>query len=136
MKPLLDVQIAAQATLMSRSIEAMLINPRIWERIDNLSTPEPNSGCVVWLGHVDKDGYAKMTGPRFHYKRVAVSVSRIILSRKLGYLPNKALHKCDVSCCIAEDHLYDGDDKQNVADAIARGRLNTVRNLQGRFTCS
>lgn len=121
-------------SFMDRSIEAMLDDPRVWNRIESYSTPEPNSGCVLWLGVVDKDGYAKMTGPRFHYKRMPVSVSKLVLAKKLGKLPNMALHKCDVRCCISENHLYDGTSKQNVNDMYNRGRRAIVRDEYGKIT--
>lgn len=124
-------------SMMADSIVKMLPDQRVWDRIDKHSMPEPNSGCVLWIGHVDKDGYAKMTGPRFKYKRVAVSVSRVVLSRKLDRLAEGlALHTCDVSCCIAESHLYEGSHRQNVADAVARNRINASRDNYGRFACN
>jgi hypothetical protein len=122
-------------TLMARSIEKMLTDPRVWERIEKHSMPEPNTGCVLWIGHVDKDGYAKMTGPRFHYKRVAVTVSKLVLSKKLGFVCDEpALHKCDVSCCVAEEHLYNGSYAQNYADMIDRGRRVIARDNFGKYT--
>jgi DNA invertase Pin-like site-specific DNA recombinase len=33
-------------------------------------------------------------------------------------------HKCDYPPCIRPDHLFIGTQKDNIADAIAKGRLN------------
>jgi len=121
-------------SMMTQSIERMLPDSKVWERVDKHSIPEPNSGCSLWLGHVDKDGYAKMTGPRFHYKRVAVTVARLVLSRKLGFVCEEpALHTCDVSCCVNEHHLYAGSYSQNYADMINRERRVIERDVYGKY---
>lgn len=72
-------------------------------------------------GWLRPDGYGMMwLGKR----KVRVHIHA--LEQKLGrpLLPGmKALHTCDVRNCIEEEHLYEGTDKQNVADCIARGRF-------------
>jgi len=30
------------------------------ERFEEKSIPEPNSGCHLWMGAVDKDGYGQL----------------------------------------------------------------------------
>jgi hypothetical protein len=30
------------------------------ERFEERSIPEPNSGCHLWMGAVDKDGYGQL----------------------------------------------------------------------------
>ena len=124
-----------QPSFMNVSIIAMLDNPRTWERVEALSMPEPNFGCILWLGVIDKDGYAKMNGPRLKGRRMPVSVSKLVLARKLGHAPNGfACHTCDVNCCINEHHLYDGTPAQNVADMYNRGRRVIVRDQYGKIT--
>lgn len=121
-------------SLHRRSIEKMLDDQRVWDRVEKFSMPEPNSGCVFWLGNTDKDGYGKMTGPRFNIKRVAVTVSRLVLARKLGRVPeNPALHTCDVSCCIAENHLYEGTYKENYRDMVNRKRRKINKDERGKY---
>lgn len=122
---------------MENSIIKMLDDPRVWERVERLSIPEPNSGCALWEGHLDKDGYPKMSGPRDNYKRSSVTVSKLVLAKKLGRVPTKsALHTCDVRCCVAENHLYEGTNRQNVHDMYRRGRRIIVRDEYGKITRS
>lgn len=82
--------------------------------------PEPNSGCWLWLGSTDKLGYGK------------VSVQGHFLAHRLAYAETHGdipegllvLHKCDVPSCVNPDHLYIGDDQDNMNDMAARGRGN------------
>ena len=47
------------------------------DTIFNLSIPEPNSGCWLWLGCVDKDGYSKARSTTGHKLSFGVSKSVI-----------------------------------------------------------
>lgn len=113
---------------MNKSNEAiMTASARKWKYIEAMSVPEPNSGCVLWLGAVNHRGYAVI-----NCDQIPVKVSRMVLAKKLGRLPYRALHTCDVKCCIAEDHLYEGTDKDNTRDALNRGQFK--RGDNGQFT--
>jgi hypothetical protein len=51
-------------------------------------------------------------------------VNRVALEQKLGrpLLPGmQALHTCDNPPCRNPEHLYEGTQKQNIADVLARG---------------
>jgi hypothetical protein len=44
-----------------------------WVRFDTKWVPEPNTGCWLWIGHVDKDEYGQLhvrpsPGRNFMYK--------------------------------------------------------------------
>jgi len=39
----------------------------------------------------------------------------------------QANHTCDRTLCVAEDHVYEGTQQQNVDDMFARGRANKAR---------
>lgn len=89
------------------------------QRLAFFSIPEPNSGCLLWLGKLRR-GYPTMT-----IDGATRTVHRVALERKLGrpLLPHEfACHKCDVKICIAEDHLFLGDHADNMADMKAKGR--------------
>ena len=54
-----------------------------------------------------------------------VHESRIVLAKKLGRPlkeKHQALHHCDNPGCIEPEHLWEGTQKQNLADARAKGR--------------
>jgi hypothetical protein len=81
------------------------------ERIERYSEPEPNSGCVLWIGAII-DGY-----PFIRHNGRMQSVTRLLIN------PNHyALHKCDITSCVNPNHLYDGTAKQNFDDAVKRER--------------
>lgn len=91
-----------------------------YERVEMYSIPEPNSGCLLWFGPVDSHGYAQLRHNRCLY----------LVHRKIWKDANnpdipthiKVCHRCDVTCCIEERHLFPGTTLDNVADMIAKGR--------------
>jgi hypothetical protein len=100
----------------------------IAQRLERNSMPEPNSGCLLWLGAIDGEGYGhtKVEGRRR-------GVHRIALERKLGrpLRPGElSCHKCDVRICINEDHLFPGSNDDNMADMAAKGRSVQPRGEQ------
>ena len=77
----------------------------------------PFSGCLIWTGEVDKDGYGyiRVDGKKKFTHRVAYSLAK-------GEPKNFVCHTCDTPGCINPDHLYDGTNAQNMQDRSARGR--------------
>ena len=89
------------------------------DRIEFLSIPEPNSGCLLWLGNLDSRGYPRLNvdGRRFY-------VSRLVWELHRGSIPPKlqACHKCDNPVCIEVNHLFLGTIKDNADDRDRKGR--------------
>lgn len=79
-------------------------------------------GCWEWIGAKDGHGYGQMRIDR--KSKMATHVSLELA----GYprLPIKpcALHKCDNPSCVNPDHLWWGTMKENIRDAMAKGRMN------------
>ncbi|AHI60211.1 HNH endonuclease [Erwinia phage Ea35-70] len=77
--------------------------------------------CFTWRGMVDNYGYGKIKVK-----------SRLVGAHKLSYLLFKGdipegmvvRHTCDNPVCINPSHLIAGTVKQNVHDAIAKGRAS------------
>lgn len=78
--------------------------------------PEPNSGCWLWAGGHDQDGYGHMTGN--------VKAHRRSYELHVGPIPMGVLvcHKCDTPCCVNPDHLFLGSGKDNGQDMSLKGR--------------
>jgi hypothetical protein len=136
MTQLLEVQ-AKALTNLSKSdyyLMRLLKSPNVWNRVEKWTIPEPNSGCLLWLGCLDTSGYAVMTGTYENRNRTPIRVARMVLTHKLGKLPTRALHICDVRCCVNENHLYEGTQQQNVRDMYNRGGRKIVRDRYGRIT--
>ena len=73
-----------------------------------LTIPEPNSGCLLWLGALDKDGYGKFKLPAVgDGKRRHVRPHRWLYEQIKGPIPEgyEPDHKCKVRCCCNWDHL-------------------------------
>jgi len=74
--------------------------------IEELSIPEPNSGCWLWLGYANKKGY-----PRVGYGGKKHMVHRLaweLFNRKKIPDGMFACHRCDVPCCVNPQHIFVG----------------------------
>lgn len=86
------------------------------------SIPEPNTGCWLWLGWVDKDGYGTIRGRPAHRKsyeahKGAIPEGKIVL------------HSCDQPGCVNPDHLRCGSHQENSDDRVMRGRAAGPRGV-------
>lgn len=93
-------------------------------RFDNQYITEPNSGCWLWIGSSDKDGYGYIRSKTDKTNR-AHRLSYILFHGNIG----KGLfvcHKCDTPSCVNPDHLFLSDCYGNIADM-----MNKDRSLKG-----
>jgi len=82
--------------------------------------PEPNSGCWIWVGATNSDGYGWLwrSGRSVRVHRIAWEITK-------GPIPTglHVLHRCDVPACIRPSHLFLGTHIENMQDASRKRRL-------------
>lgn len=82
--------------------------------IDDSAGP---AACWPWLGGRDKDGYGR-------HGSASRRIPRMVCEATYGppFPRAVALHSCDNPPCCNPSHLRWGTQKENVADAMAKGR--------------
>jgi hypothetical protein len=101
------------------------INPAapLAERFEENFIPEPMSGCYLWIGPQNKQGYGiiSVQEDRGYRCRLAHRVSwrlyRGIIQPGLF-----VCHKCDIPLCVNPAHLFLGTHNDNMADMWSKGR--------------
>lgn len=117
----------------SRACASRATRPRSQaiDRIMEHAMPEPNSGCWLWLGSIERKGYGHL---RFNGRTVYAHRLSLATFKSLAAGLN-ALHTCDVPCCVNPDHLYAGTAYENRLDAVCRNRVPTgERHPQAKLT--
>ncbi len=97
----------------------------VQERFDAKYIPEPNSGCWLWDGAMDADGYGRISA---HGKSSALA-HRVSYELHLGPVPEGMCicHKCDVPGCVNPQHLFAGTSSDNAMDRNAKDRQFDTR---------
>lgn len=105
-------------------------------RLLEKTTPEPNSGCVIWLGSIKDNGYGTMWDGFRHQH-----VHRLSYMLHHGPIPDGLVvcHRCDVRCCVNPGHLWLGTTQDNMDDMMRKGRRREgrhdgLRNGRARLT--
>lgn len=95
----------------------------IFERFA-LKTKVMPTGCIEWTGHVGEWGYGQTS-----YKGEKYNVHRLAWILHFGEIAEglNVCHKCDNPPCVNIDHLFLGTQKDNIDDAIAKGRFDPER---------
>ena len=90
---------------------------RFWKR---LKVPD---GCWEWVGGKNDKGYGRFTIPG----RKLVYTHRLMYHIFIDDIPKglQVLHSCDNPKCCNPDHLWAGTQKDNIRDAVKKGRMKT-----------
>lgn len=87
-----------------------------WDKV----SPEPNSGCWLWIGALNRHGYGVYWVPAKKKTELAHRASFEGLSGPLDGL--NICHKCDTPACVNPLHLSLGTQADNIADMVSKGR--------------
>lgn len=94
------------------------LSERFFSKVRDFSDPDE---CWEWTGTVSGSGRPQIIWNR--KTRQATHISLLLDGR-----PRKdelfALHRCDNPMCVNPGHLWWGTQKENIRDALAKGRLN------------
>lgn len=87
---------------------------------------DPATGCWVWQGANDRDGYGRIGGSAYGVPWFKFA-HRASYEEFVGPIPEglHVLHHCDNPPCINPDLLYTGTPLDNGRDKAARGRSRT-----------
>jgi len=89
---------------------------------------QSDSGCWIWTAYVTKDGYGSFWDGTHHDE--ARKKPRMVLAHRWAYTRFNGeiadglyvCHHCDTPSCVNPEHLFAGTQRQNVHDAIVKGR--------------
>jgi len=100
----------------------------ILERLLANVSPEPNSGCWLWLGKTDKGGYARLAIKSAHGPFIARLAHRISYTLLVSPIPEgpDLDHLCRVHCCVNPAHLEPVTRSINLKRGIGVGDAGRV----------
>lgn len=94
------------------------------ELVLRMSMPEPMSGCWIWLGVLQSNGYGTIyVGHQTGAGRI-IGAHRYSYSAFRGEIPPGlfACHSCDMTWCVNPGHIFPGTAKDNADDCHGKGR--------------
>lgn len=96
------------------------------ERLAHHSVVDPATGCRLWTGAVDSQGYGQTSVKARRYPAHKAAYECAIGPVPAGMC---VLHRCDTPSCINPAHLFLGTRGDNNADRARKGRSACVKGV-------
>jgi hypothetical protein len=116
--------------------EIASLSKRLWRMVDVSPGHGPYNNCWVWKASVS--GNKKNPYGNFTIKHQVYKAHRIVYQLKHGILPKgiQVLHKCDLGVCVRPDHLFVGNQSDNMLDMHKKNRHQLPEDFVGPGTIS
>ena len=90
-----------------------------YKRFEDKYVPITESGCWVWMRNTFRCGYGAFS---WHGENIGAHRAAWMLYK--GEIPDgmNVLHKCDNRLCVNPDHLFLGNQKDNILDMVNKKR--------------
>ena len=99
------------------------------KRLEMLSMPEPMSGCWIWIGGLDSDGYGQI-----YVNGKMRKAHQVSYEETLGPLPRSLVsdHLCRLRCCVNPRHLRFISSGENVLAGFGPCAMNARKTVCNR----
>lgn len=103
---------------------------RLEERFHSKYIPEPNTGCWLWMGAMQENGYGSVK-----QNKISLTAHRASWVLHHGFIPKNlnVCHKCDERSCVNPAHLFLETQKENIQDMIKKGRRDFSQKLSAEI---
>ena len=87
------------------------------DRFENKVERIPGVDCWLWAGAHNRYGHLAVNGETKLAHRVSWELAHGPITGGMN-----VLHKCDTPLCVRPDHLFLGTQRENILDAVRKGR--------------